>query len=746
METKKRILLVSNGFYPEISPRSFRATELAAEFARQGHEVTVYTKYRKFDYAEFILENKFKLHMWSKARFPAVPEYKGKTARLVARVLKRILLVLFEYPAIEEMFKVKKVLKHENGYDLLISFAVPFPVHWGVAWARTKDHPIAKVWVADCGDPYMGCKTDSFKKLFYFKLIEKWWNRKADYISIPVENARSAYYSEYDSKIKVIPQGFKFTPIAGSGKQVKNAVPTFAYTGMFIPGIRDPGELLDHLATLKRPFKFIIYTNDKNVLKPYLDPLKGKLIIHNYIPRDDLIIKLTQMDFLVNFDNNTGVQTPSKLIDYGIAGRPVLNITTRLEKVILNEFLDKNYSHAYKIGDLTQYDINNVAMQFISLSRKPMDCMASRKKILLVSNGFYPEISPRSFRATELASEFARQGHEVTVYTKYRKFDYAEFLIENKFKLNMWGKARFPAVPEFKGKTGRLITRAVRRLILMLFEYPAIEEMFKVKKILKNENGYDLLISFAVPFPVHWGTAWARTKNHEIARVWVADCGDPYMGNTNDSFRKFFYFKYPEKCFCKKADFITIPKIEMKENYYREFYSKIREIPQGFNFDKGVSKDIYEKNPVPTFAFAGSFIKEVRDPSGLMEYLSDLKLDFKFIIYTKNKEFLTRYSDVLGAKLIVHDYIPREDLIHELSKMDFLINIAFDLATQAPSKLIDYAIAGRPILSIGSNHLDPVIFSEFINGIYNNQFKLNELEKYDIKNVSKQFLDLHLLN
>ncbi|MCK5338692.1 MAG: hypothetical protein KAJ50_07770, partial [Bacteroidales bacterium] len=94
----------------------------------------------------------------------------------------------------------------------------------------------------------------------------------------------------------------------------------------------------------------------------------------------------------------------------------------------------------------------------------------------------------------------------------------------------------------------------------MFFEYPAIEEMFKVKKILKNENGYDLLISFAVPFPVHWGTAWARTKNHEIAKVWVADCGDPYMGNTNDSFRKLFYFKYPEKWFCKKTDFITIPK------------------------------------------------------------------------------------------------------------------------------------------------------------------------------------------
>ena len=34
---------------------------------------------------------------------------------------------------------------------------------------------------------------------------------------------------------------------------------------------------------------------------------------------------------------------------------------------------------------------------------------------LLVSVSFYPENSPRSFRATELAKELCRQGHKVLV-------------------------------------------------------------------------------------------------------------------------------------------------------------------------------------------------------------------------------------------------------------------------------------------------------------------------------------------
>jgi len=36
-------------------------------------------------------------------------------------------------------------------------------------------------------------------------------------------------------------------------------------------------------------------------------------------------------------------------------------------------------------------------------------------KILIVSNAFYPEISPRSFRTTELAKELSRQGHKDTL-------------------------------------------------------------------------------------------------------------------------------------------------------------------------------------------------------------------------------------------------------------------------------------------------------------------------------------------
>ena len=178
-----------------------------------------------------------------------------------------------------------------------------------------------------------------------------------------------------------------------------------------------------------------------------------------------------------------------------------------------------------------------------------MRCLTRRKipsnnmKILLVSSAFYPEISPRSFRATELAREFCRKGHEVIVISKFRTFDYRDFLREFPLTFKMWRKPVLFSIPDFRNKLLSMPGKIVNRILSLLFEYPVIEETFQVKRILKDETGYDLMVSFAVPFPVHWGVAWSRTAKHRIAGTWISDCGDPYMFARLDRFKKPFYFK-----------------------------------------------------------------------------------------------------------------------------------------------------------------------------------------------------------
>ena len=73
------------------------------------------------------------------------------------------------------------------------------------------------------------------------------------------------------------------------------------------------------------------------------------------------------MDFLINFDNNVSTQLPSKLIDYSLTGRPVLNIDHSADFEVLISFMDGDYKNKMKLDSPDNYDIRNVANKFLEL-------------------------------------------------------------------------------------------------------------------------------------------------------------------------------------------------------------------------------------------------------------------------------------------------------------------------------------------------------------------------------------------
>jgi hypothetical protein len=291
----------------------------------------------------------------------------------------------------------------------------------------------------------------------------------------------------------------------------------------------------------------------------------------------------------------------------------------------------------------------------------------------------------------------------------------------------------------------RTILRGIRRAGLLFLEYPEIEIAFRIKSRLAEQKNYDLAITIAAPHAVHWGFYSLLSSNKNLCRVWIADCGDPYMGVTIDTFGHMFYFKYLEKRFCRRADYITVPIEGAIEAYYPEFRDKIRVIPQGFKFPPPDFWPKFQPNPIPTFAFAGSFIPGVRDPRPLLEHLSEVHFPFKFVCYTKQAHLMESFYHLLGDKLECRDYIPRDQLLYELAKMDFLINLENRTGRQLPSKLIDYAITGRPILTLDSLSLDIPKLNRFLRNDFSGQFEVNDINSYSIASVAKQFTDLAAL-
>lgn len=363
-------------------------------------------------------------------------------------------------------------------------------------------------------------------------------------------------------------------------------------------------------------------------------------------------------------------------------------------------------------------------------------------KFVIISHNSYPALGPRSFRTTELAKELKRIGHDVTLYALLGAYDYSAVSNETGIIFKNLGKSRFGIQDNIGYKKSNLVYRIFRKLLGRFFEFPMVELIPMVKKALHDEGEIDFLITIAFPHTIHWGTGQYVKRNRKKIKFWIADCGDPYCGNP--FIKPPFYFKIIERKWCKIVNYISIPIESAKSAYLHDFRDKIRVIPQGFNFNNLKLSD-YKRNQIPTFAFSGIVYKKLRDPSAFMEFLLTLNLEYKFIVYTETVNEFSKYSNELQNRLEIRQYVPREELLYNLSKMDFLINIKNNSDVQLPSKLIDYALTNRPILNISSefNLEEKNNLMRFLNGDYSTKFNIEDIQKFNIENVVQEFIKLY---
>ena len=357
----------------------------------------------------------------------------------------------------------------------------------------------------------------------------------------------------------------------------------------------------------------------------------------------------------------------------------------------------------------------------------------------------YPHINARSFRTTELAKGLAKMGHDVKLYTILGNYDYSK--MEEEFPhlhIKTLGKTHFGNFDSDGIEHMSFINRVLRRLLYNVIDYPRCEYIFKTYSALKKESSFDLLITIAHPFGTHWGAAFFKKRHPGLFKKWISDCGDPFMGNPVETERWHIFLEPLERFWCKQTDLIAIPVSDGISGYYKEFRDKIVIIPQGIDFNSIVLAK-YIKNDVPTFLYSGAVYTGVRDPREFLEYLSSLKHDFRFYVYSPSDKVFGEFKSILGDRLIINRYIPRKELIKIMSRMDFLINVNNNSTVQAPSKLIDYALSGRPILNISTQftQFERNAFEAFVNGDYSAQYIVPNLERYDSKNVCKQFVDAY---
>ena len=199
-----------------------------------------------------------------------------------------------------------------------------------------------------------------------------------------------------------------------------------------------------------------------------------------------------------------------------------------------------------------------------------------------------------------------------------------------------------------------------------------------------------------------------------------------------------------EKRALKIFDYVTVrlEAVIPAFAHYKE-RDKIKVVSQGYDFGQ-ISLPEYHKNPVPTFAFAGRFYRHIRNPYQFFEYLRNLSGAFKFYLYLDkdSQKMVEPYLQDIKDKVQVHDFVPREVLLPKLAKMDFLLNfVNAGRPHQLPSKIIDYAFTGRPILNISCEQFKAETFKNFLQGRYEEALQVN-WQQHDIRVIADKFLAL----
>lgn len=371
----KNVLIISYHFYPEISPRAFRAFELARELSKT-YQVDVLTAVPLTKMSQPFNQISTATHILEDSTHSPLPSFALKESRL-KNVLRKVLH--FALPGGFSSLFALKIIKNRQRlkpkYDAIISIGLPLGSHIGASVLKCF-YKLTENLILDYGDPFLRNPKSHWSPFNY--ILETSLLNSSNHVVVPVKNALPAFAGiAADEKMNVIPQGLNIEDIKISDYK-KNSIPKIAYAGLFYKEIRDPEEFIQQILSHKQNFRLLLLTDISSQENLELLEKYKKLDIHNRIeliksvPRTQCIEILSTCDFNINFRNASSTQSPSKLIDYTLAKRPILDVDTGTKDIsVFEQFLNEDYSQAVLPIDLKEYDIRTVAKKFSNLIENP---------------------------------------------------------------------------------------------------------------------------------------------------------------------------------------------------------------------------------------------------------------------------------------------------------------------------------------------------------------------------------------
>ncbi|MFE6539691.1 glycosyltransferase family protein, partial [Bacillus cereus] len=350
----KRVMVISYWYYPENVARAFHVKGIVSSLIQEGYHVDLIiprnNMYQEIDARE---SDNITVHQVK----PGILLHKEKNrwdvnknilnnsqSNFLIKGLKKLYDVLV-WPdrtvewAINAYRYVKKNKLHINS-EAMVTVGLPVSTH--ITGHLLKKDASHLKWIADYGDPFSYNPDREIRK--YDKFLESKILKNVDSIVIPTENAVDCYTNlgVNRSEIHVIPQLFEEQQGESSYKIDKEKF-NIMYAGSFYRGIRSPVEFIHGLvlASKKNPKLHFHYFGNVNALEEFLE-MEGldiktiPITVNTFKDRSEIISIMKNMDLLINLNNKSTSQIPSKIMDYLYADTRILNVGSNLTELFDN--------------------------------------------------------------------------------------------------------------------------------------------------------------------------------------------------------------------------------------------------------------------------------------------------------------------------------------------------------------------------------------------------------------------------
>jgi glycosyltransferase involved in cell wall biosynthesis len=361
-------------------------------------------------------------------------------------------------------------------------------------------------------------------------------------------------------------------------------------------------------------------------------------------------------------------------------------------------------------------------------------------RILVLSPWYLPRGNPRSFRWSALAEHWAAAGHRVDVVSSWVPGTPRAEVLRGVRVHRVGGglsarlRSRFGNVAAHPGEPRRdapprgpasLLTWVNNRLWRNLWwpDYACLwyRPALRAARRLLAEADHEALVTVSDPFTSHLVGLRLRRRRPGIA--WVADIGDPFSTQEVTPCNNLRLYRRlnrrAEGRVLAGVTSATVTSAGLLESYRAAFPAaaeKMLIVPPLLSAEPPGEggEPVFPADGKLRLVTVGTLYRAVRDPDHLLALFAKLletpiggRLELHFFGNTADcAASFDACRPLLGTRIFLHGVVPRERALAAMAGAACLVHLGNATASQLPSKVVEYAAAGKPLVNLVSTDAD----------------------------------------